>query len=103
MAEAPKERPAKHTVLREFVGTANAPPERVLAALPGTRHGSLVVEQGEWWYRAEYRVSPADGGSRVELTIVNVAQSAHWAAPITGRNELRWAEREFMELLRSIR
>ena len=89
-------------MLREFVGTAAAPPETVLAALPGTRYGSLVVEQGEWWYRAEYRVSASGEGSRVELTIVNVAQSAHWAAPIAGRNELRWAERAFTELLRSL-
>ena len=102
MAEAPRERPAKHTVLREFSGTVAAPPERVLSALPGTRFDSLVVEQGEWWYRAEYRVTPTNGGSRVELTIVNVAQSAHWAAPIAGRNELRWAERAFTELLRSL-
>ena len=102
MAEAPKDRPAKHTVLREFSGTVAAAPEKVLAALPGTRYGSLVVEQGEWWYRAEYRVTPVDGGSRVELTIVNVAQSGHWAAPIAGRNELRWAERAFTELLRSL-
>lgn len=102
MTEAPKERPAKHTVLREFVGTVARPPDAVLAALPGTRHGALVVEQGAWWYRAEYRVTPADRGSRVELTIVNVAQAAHWAAPIAGRNELRWAERAFTELLRSL-
>jgi hypothetical protein len=102
MTEAPKERPAKHTVLREFAGTVAAPPEKVLAALPGTRYGSLVVEQGEWWYRAEYRVTAADRGSRVELTIVNVAQSGHWAAPIAGRDVLRWAERAFTELLRSL-
>jgi len=102
MADAPKERPAKHTVLREFEGTVAAPPETVLAALPGTRYGSMVIEQGEWWYRAEYRVTAAGHGSRVELTIVNVAQSAHWAAPIAGRNELRWAERAFTELLRSL-
>jgi hypothetical protein len=102
MADAPKERPAKHTVLREFVGAVAAPPEAVLTALPGTRYGSLVVEQGEWWYRAEYRVSAAEHGSLVELTIVNVAQSGHWAAPIAGRNELRWAERAFTELLRSL-
>ena len=102
MTDAPEERPARHSVLREFVGAVAAPPEAVLAALPGTRYGSLVVEQGEWWYRAEYRVWPADQGSRVELTIVNVAQAAHWAAPIAGRNELRWAERAFTELLRSM-
>ena len=102
MTEAPKERPAKHTVLREFAGTVTAAPETVLAALTGTRYDSLVVEQGDWWYRAEYRVTPADRGSRVELTIVNVAQSAHWMAPIAGRNELRWAERAFTELLRSL-
>jgi hypothetical protein len=102
MSDAPQQRPPKHTVLREFSGTVAAAPEAVLAAIPGTRYDSLVVEQGQWWYRAEYRVTPEGTGSRVALTIVNVAQSAHWAAPFTGRNELRWAEREFTELLRSL-
>ena len=102
MTDAPEHRPARHSVLRQFTGTAAAPPEAVLSSLPGTRYGSLIVEQGEWWYRAEYRVTPEGAGSRVELTIVNVAQSAHWAAPIAGRNELRWAERSFTELLRSL-
>ena len=102
MPVAPIDRPARHTVLRQFTATTAAPPEAVLAALPGTRYDSLVVEQGEWWYRAEYRVTPEGAGSRVDLTILNVAQSWHWAAPIAGRAELRAAERDFGDLIRSI-
>src|SRR3954467_9071529 len=99
---APRERPAKHTVLREFTRDVAAPPEVVLAALRGTRYDSLVVEQGDWWYRAEYRVEPQGTGSRVALTIVNVAQQLHWSAPLAGRRELADAERAFDERLGSI-
>lgn len=102
MSASPLDRPARHTVLRQFAASIAAPPEAVLAALPGTRYDSLVVEQGEWWYRAEYRVAPEGAGSRIELTILNVAQSWHWAAPIAGRAELRSAERDFADLVRSI-
>ena len=99
---APLDRPAKHTVLREFVRDVSAAAEAVLAALPGTRYGDLVVVQGDWWYRGEYRVAAQGGASRVTLTIVNVAQSAHWSAPIAGRRELADAERAFDELLAAI-
>lgn len=74
----------------------------MLAALPGTRYDSLVVVQGDWWYRGEYRVLPHGSGSILMLTIVNVAQSAHWSAPIAGRRELADAPRAFDELARSI-
>ena len=99
---APRDRPAKHTVLREFTRDVDAPPETVLAALPGTRYDSLVVDQGEWWYRAEYRVQARDGGSRVGLSIVNVAQQLHWSAPLAGRRELADAERAFEALLAAV-
>ena len=102
METAPRDRPAKHTVLREFTRDVDAPPEAVLAALPGTRYDSLVVEQGEWWYRAEYRVEPIPGGSRVGLTVVNVAQRLHWSAPLAGRRELADAERAFDALLAAV-
>lgn len=99
---APRDRPARHTVLREFTREVDTAPETLLAALPGTRYDSLVVVQGDWWYRGEYRVVPAAHGSRVTLTIVNVAQQAHWSAPLAGRRELRDAERAFADLLASI-
>ena len=102
MQTAPRDRPAKHTVLRELAREVDAAPEDVLAALPGTRYDSLVVVQGDWWYRAEYRVEPLVSGSRVALTIVNVAERLHWSAAIAGRRELADAERAFDELLASI-
>jgi len=99
---APRDRPAKHTVLREFVREVGAAPDAVLSALPGARYGDLVVVQGDWWYRAEYRVEALATGSRVELTIVNVAERLHWSAPLAGRRELADAERAFDELLGTI-
>ena len=102
METAPRDRPSKHTVLREFTRDVTEPPERVLAALPGTRYDDLVVEQGDWWYRAEYRVEPLASGSRVGLTIVNVAQQLHWSAPLAGRRELADAERAFDALLAAV-
>ena len=99
METAPRDRPAKHTVLREFTREVSASPEAVLAAIPGTRYDGLVVVQGDWWYRGEYRVEPQPSGSRVTLTIVNVAERLHWSAPLAGRRELADAERAFEELL----
>jgi hypothetical protein len=96
---APRDRPAKHTVLRELCRELAASPETVLAALPGTRYDSLVVVQGDWWYRGEYRVVAHESGSLLTLTIVNVAQSAHWTAPIAGRRELADASRALDELV----
>lgn len=102
METAPRDRPARHTVLREFTRDVSCPPEAVLRALAGTRYDSLVVEQGDWWYRGEYRVEPQGNGSRVSLTIVNVAQRLHWSAPLAGRRELADAERAFDALLATI-
>ena len=102
METAPRDRPAKHTVLREFTRDVASPPDAVLAALAGTRYDGLVVEQGDWWYRGEYRVEPHGTGSRVSLTIVNVAQRLHWSAPLAGRRELADAERALDALLATI-
>ena len=66
------------------------------AADPVTRR---IVQQGEWWYRGEYRVLPDDAGSRIEYEIVNVAPNAHWLGPITGRDVLRASPAAFAQLL----
>ena len=104
------ERPFKHTELRAYAGTVSGSPETVFASLrtrldtgqgefaadPVTRR---IVQQGDWWYRGEYRVLPDDGGSRVEYEIVNVAQTAHLFGPITGRDVLRASPAAFAQLL----
>ncbi|MCS5733680.1 hypothetical protein [Herbiconiux daphne] len=116
MAIVTLERPAKHTVVRSFAGHLDAAPDAVFAALArrlggltGDEGQSLVDEpsrtvivQGEWWYRAEYRVRPepdAATGTLVEHEIVNVASTAHWAGPIAGRAVIRSAPADFQALL----
>ena len=104
------ERPQKHTELRAFAGVVSGAPDAVFASLrarlegghghfaadPATRR---IVQQGDWWYRGEYRVLPDDAGSRVEYEIVNVAQTAHLLAPLTGRDVLRASPAAFAQLL----
>jgi hypothetical protein len=100
-------------VLRSFAGTVPAAPDRVFESLlarvsPMSPEGGnlsadpiarLVAVQGGWWYRGEYRVSADPAGSRLELTIVNVAAPAHWAGPITGRSVLRASPAVFERLV----
>jgi hypothetical protein len=116
MTDAPLRLPRKHTVLRSFAGHLEAPPEEAFALLakqlgsgdetgehflqdPATR---LVVVEGDWWYRGEYRVLPEDGGSRVEHEVLNVAQVAHWAGAITGRKVVAGAGAAFQRLLSDV-
>ena len=98
------DRPTPHTVLRRYVAECVLPPAEALDALAAllpdaSRYPGLLVVQGGWWYRAEYRVVPDGARSRIEHTLLNVASPAHWAGPITGRAAIRDAEREFGELV----
>jgi hypothetical protein len=116
MPEAPRRRPDNATVLGSFQGHVKARPSAVFDALvqrlrPAGERGlftadpvaSLVIVQGGWWYRAELRVVPDDTGSRVEETIVNVAQRAHWAGPVVGRRVLAAAPAAFERLVTRLR
>jgi hypothetical protein len=108
-------RPARSTVLREHQSVIEAPLSAVLARLaavvdPGEQSSfavdetaGLVVVQGGWWYRAEYRVAADPAGTRVTLTILNVAQPAHWAGPITGRAALRSSAQDFGAVIAAVR
>ena len=92
------------------------PPQRVFALVldrvrPASPEGGslstdpahgLIVVQGGWWYRAEYRVTPDPVGSRLGMTIVNVAKPAHWAGPITGRSVLRASDQAFRQLVEEL-
>ncbi|MCU1442505.1 MAG: hypothetical protein JWQ59_655 [Cryobacterium sp.] len=116
MKDAELDLPAKRTVLRSFAGHLDAPPDAVYPLLarelaPGDETGGhfladpgrrLVVVQGDWWYRGEYRVLPEDGGSRIEHEIYNVAQVAHWAGALTGRSVVRRAAAAFQRVLSDI-
>jgi hypothetical protein len=100
MQEAPLDRPAKNTTLLALAGIVHADADTTFAALADLvtpQEGQVtfflrddatrtLVLQGGWWYRGEYRVLPDEEGSRVEHELVNVAQTAHWAGPITGRS-----------------
>ena len=110
---APLQRPARGTVLREFAGIVPGPPQRVFALVldrvrPTSPEGGnlstdpahgLIVVQGGWWYRAEYRITADPAGSRLGMTIVNVARPAHWAGPLTGRGVLRASGAAFEQLV----
>jgi hypothetical protein len=125
MTDAPLDLPAKHTVLRSFAGHLDADPGAVFTVLsrllrPGDEAGGhfladpgwrLIVVQGDWWYRGEYRVLAEDGssdgggaagGSRIEYEIINVAQRMHWAGAITGRGVVSAAPAAFRRLLDNI-
>jgi len=116
MTPAPLERPAHGTLLRSFAGTVHVDPQvaydkLAVALAPTSPEGGsfevdpvrrLLVLQGGWWYRAEYRVLADPEGSRIEFEIVNVAQPAHWAGPITGRSALKAAPAAFSALLTSL-
>jgi hypothetical protein len=113
MMVAPLDPPPKHTVLRSFAGHLEAAPEAVYTLLakqlaPGDETGEhfladpasrLVVVEGDWWYRGEYRVLPEDGGSRIEHEILNIAPVAHWAGALTGRSVVARAGSAFRRLL----
>jgi hypothetical protein len=117
MPEAPRERPLNYTLLRSFSGHIKARPQDVFTALvkrlnPGNGARSyftadprayLVITQGGWWYRGEYRVVPDDHGSHIDHSILNVAQRAHRLGAWTGRKVIAESSAEFEKMLRQLR
>jgi len=63
----------------------------------------LIIAQGGWWFRAEYRVIPDDRGSNLEHVIVNVAQRGEKAALVAGRKVISSAPLAFHDLVKSLR
>jgi hypothetical protein len=118
MPAAPHERPAAATVLRSFSTFISEDADAVFDALvkrvadvPSAASMVLVdkrerrvVLQGDWWYRGEWVVSldPA-GGSDLDYTIVNIAQSARWASRLSARKTLKQASGEFEKVAASLR
>lgn len=117
MPEAPRQRPQNYTLLHSFSGHVKARPQDVFEAIarrfdPGASsriqftadaRSYLVITQGGWWYRGEYRVVPDDHGSHVEHVILNVAQTGHRLGAWTGRKAIADAPAEFAKLLRQLR
>lgn len=117
MAEAPRERPEHSVVLARFDGHVCARPKPVFEAIarildPGQdarsdfladASRSLVVAQGGWWYRAEYRVVPDERGSLIEHCLVNTSgRERRFGRPVGGK-QLERAPLEFEVLLRRLR
>lgn len=63
----------------------------------------LLIVQGGWWYRAEYRVIPDDLGSRVEHVLLNIAETGRRLGRFSGRRVIEEAPAEFARLLTSLR
>ena len=117
MPEAPRQRPEVHEVLHSLRGHIRARPKAVFDALdarlrPGEEAESmytadaaafLIIAQGGWWYRAEYRVVPDEYGSNVEHHLLNVAQTGKRAGRFSGRKIIEATPAEFDRLLRELR
>ena len=117
MPEASRERPERHSVLHTFTAHVRARPEAVFAAVearldPGAlapvpylsdSDSLLIVTQGGWWYRGEYRVVPDDTGSTLEHVVMNVAQRGEKAALVAGRKVIVEAPLQFHDLVKSLR
>ena len=103
-------------MVHSFAGHLKARPKAVFDALdarlrPGEGGHSLyladpnaflIVAQGGWWYRGEYRVVPDEFGSHIEHSMLNVAAQQKLAT-FTGRREIKSAPAEFERLLRQLR
>ena len=117
MPEAPRERPAHAVILREFSAHIRARPKPIFDSIarrfdPGEGARSLytadssawvVIVQGGWWYRAEYRVIPDDEGATIEHALVSVAETARRIGRWSGRKALDTAPAEFERLITSLR
>lgn len=117
MAEALRERPEGSIVLLRLGAHIEARPKPVLEAIerildPGEgahsdfladHKRSLIVAQGGWWYRAEYRVVPDDKGSHVEHVLVNTSgRETRFGKPV-GRKQVAAAPAEFERLVTRLR
>lgn len=101
-------------MLREHDAEVAAPPDAVFAALvtrleprDGTGFAAdaasrLLVVQGDYWYRAEYRVEPTPTGSRVRHAVVNVAAGPRLLGALTGLSVVRASGAAFARLLDGI-
>lgn len=117
MPEAPRARPEIHEVLHTLRGHVKARPKAVYEALePRIRPvgdyesmytsdpiAFLVIEQGGWWYRGEYRIVPDESGSNVEYTLVNVALTGRRIGRFTGRRVIADAPATFERMLKELR
>jgi hypothetical protein len=117
MPEAPRVRPEYAQSLHELRAHIRARPKPIFDALaerfnPGEGAQSLftadsgawlVIVQGGWWYRAEYRVVPDDFGSLVEYSLLNVSETGKHLARRISRKVVEAAPADFDRLITSLR
>jgi hypothetical protein len=117
MPEAPRKRPDNYSVLLTLRGHVKARPKAAFDAIDanlrsrGHSRGGyladpsafLVIVQGGWWYRGEYRVVPDATGSHVEHTILNVAQRAKALSGRPAKRAIKAAPGEFAKLMKRLR
>lgn len=63
----------------------------------------LVIVQGGWWYRAEYRVVPDHTGSRLEHVLLNIGKPGKRLSRAAVRGVIEPAPAEFDRLVTSLR
>ncbi|MES2172152.1 MAG: hypothetical protein V4479_15745 [Actinomycetota bacterium] len=116
MPEAPRRRPDDAVVLHSFSGHVKARPKAVFDALDrrfrpqeGSRSlytadpaAFLIIAQGGWWYRGEYRVVPDESGSNVEHVMLNIAQQRRMSGS-AGRRVVDDAPADFGRLMKELR
>lgn len=116
MTDVPLDAPARHTVLRSFAGHLDAAPDAAFGRLANALAAGdevaghvradagrrLVVVEGDWWYRGEYRVLPEESGALVTYEILSRAGFARWAARWAARPVLEAAPAAFGRLLTAI-
>jgi hypothetical protein len=102
-------------VLLSLFGHVRARPRTIFDALdarfdPGEASTSLytadpsaflVIAQGGWWYRGEYRVVPDADGSNVEHTVLNIGHRR--TSGLSARRVMRSAPADFERLLKELR
>jgi hypothetical protein len=117
MPKAPRKRPDNYSVLLTLRGHVKARPKAAYEAIDaslqarGDSRGGylaepsafLIIVQGGWWYRGEYRVVPDATGSHIEHTILNVAQRARALSGGPARSALKAAPDEFAKLMKQLR
>jgi hypothetical protein len=60
--------------------------------------GRTLVVSGQWWYRGEYTVRDAEGGSLLEYRMDNVAPRAtRWLVPLVAGRALRSSAQPMFE------
>lgn len=116
MTDAPLYPPGPRDALRSFAGHLEADPATVFARLETAlatgdevaghvtidRARSVVVVEGDWWYRGEYRVLPEETGALVQFEIINAASVAHRVAGWAARSVLAAAPAAFGRLLTGV-